>query len=178
MRVSALCRSMFLLAVCVATPSVHAQQVINLGSVVMTMGEARADVLQRLNRAFRADSAYDDTWFVILRGEANEPKNTLGSVSFDAGRLIYVGRKWDPTVENDTWRLMYAVLGALEGLTGPGETSCVVLKADLRTLDAKTNGINVTCADSGHTIRLSSSIIRGAAVFHVLEEWRPVRADR
>jgi hypothetical protein len=70
-----------------------------IGTVALVVGAPRADVLRALREAFRTDDLGTDSWFV--EQHIRETWSVLGSLTFVAGRLTYVGRSWNPYKDDD-----------------------------------------------------------------------------
>lgn len=145
--------------------SAQQQWHVDFRGVPLTLGESRTSAVLRLQARFQLRPVGDDSSFLVLAPEPDEPFHSVGTVVFSRGRLSFVSRSW-PT-GGDPNALASAVTRALSQLANHG--GCTVRAWADQAPEADTHRVIVSC--SGHEILITSGNIQGIPVIGVSESW-------
>ncbi len=142
--------------------SLDAQQI---GSVSLSLGWQRQVVLQRLAKYYDVDASG------LVRSKKGPPREVLGSVGFEDGRLTSVSRNWDLS-RGGAETGISAIVSALSQLEG--DLSCRVETSKGSSPDNQMKAVKVYCG--AHSVSITAGTREGGPTKPTVSEvWR-VRA--
>jgi hypothetical protein len=159
-----LCLTMVFAVICPSTPGVS--QALHLGTVELTLGSPRQEVVELLGRYELRRLVDADDWVVMTADRAQ----VLGSVSFRRDSLVAAGRIWTPQFragDASHVEATHAIIGALRSLRSGGDGSCMLEDSSDQRPGFDTSSILIRCG-SRH-ISLSVHRYQGQEIIGVQE---------
>jgi hypothetical protein len=159
---------LLLIGLVATTPRLAPAQVF-VGSVPLSLGEARATVLAKLRADYAVlplDSAKDQ-WFV--RSKGGPPFEFAANLAFTDGRLSFLSRSWDRPAPLDKASLQTAVQ-ALAQLAPMADNHCSVTTSRSTQPEEEQETVEVTCGL--HAVTLIVGTYKGSPTADVSESWR------
>jgi len=153
----------------VATTPRRVPAQVFVGSVPLSLGEARATVLAKLRADYAVlplDSAKDQ-WFV--RSKGGPPFEFAANLAFTDGRLSFLSRSWDRPGPADK-AAVQVVVNALAQLAVPADDRCNVTTSRSTQPDGDYEGVVVTCGP--HAVSIDVGTYKGSPMAGVSESWR------
>jgi hypothetical protein len=148
---------------------VRAQGIL-LEGVLVTLGEPRADVVERLEERFSLErlTPDGDSW-VVVSPRPGLPFYGIGSVTFSGGVLSFVSRQWGPEDASDGLGLAQSVVGALSQLRG-ADGGCSATPSRAQQPNSITELVVIACGR--HSVTISTGTVGNDRSITVSESWR------
>jgi hypothetical protein len=120
------------------------QDVIEIDGIVLKLGMAQGDVLNKLGDVFdlKEMTGAPGAWLAVERGK---PMNARVSVTFNKGKLMAIGKYWTVDEPSTEAAFAEALYGVLSNFQAEGRTACALRTASLQNPTNKSKGIYITC---------------------------------
>jgi hypothetical protein len=109
---------------------------IELGGIEVSLGMPQEDVLRRLSAAYQTTYSENSKSWDVIGGTGTQPR-FIGSLTFQAARLVMVVKEWWQPIGSDTASAhAVALRNALESVTKTSGSACKVTPQPEHTLQA------------------------------------------